>query len=116
VSAGKVAVIRRRIELDSAPPVNSAMTLSKQEVKQEIVVCITHILKHLLGVPAELNVTIEEGEKTTIFEVDVAKSDFGRLLGAKGKNIGSLRTLVSAIAAVHDFRAIIRIKDEDRFF
>lgn len=63
------------------------------------------------------SVETKVGERTTQYIVDITQQQhFGRLLGSKGKNIGALRTLVSAMASANGFRAIVSIKDEDRFF
>ncbi|QDK38058.1 KH domain-containing protein [Bdellovibrio sp. NC01] len=76
---------------------------------------ITTILNSLLSTTAKFEVSYFVGPQTTVFMIDVQQSDFGRLLGAKGKNIGSLRTLVAAMAANNGFRGIVQIKDEEKF-
>lgn len=77
---------------------------------------IKGVLTCTLAHPQELSVEIVAGDKTTVFEIDIASSDFGRLLGSKGKSIDALRTLVAAMGAVHGFRFIIRVKNEERFY
>jgi predicted RNA-binding protein YlqC (UPF0109 family) len=111
VGEKKIEVIRKKTTVSAVVSVRP-----KEDVKNEILACLNLALKNILASPEHLQVRIEEGEKTTIFELDIAQSDFGRVLGAKGKTIGALRTIVLAMAAVHNFRGIIRIKDEDRFF
>lgn len=76
---------------------------------------IRTILASLLSGTAKFEVSYSVGPQTTVFLIDVEQSDFGRLLGSKGKNIGSLRTLVGSMAANQGFRAIIQIKDEMKF-
>ena len=39
-----------------------------------------------------------EGEKTIIFEVKVAESDMGKIIGRQGKLAKSIRTVVRAVA------------------
>lgn len=70
----------------------------------------------VIGASEGFCVETKVGDKTTQYLVDIPQQYFGRLLGSKGKNISALRTLVATMAMVQGFRAIISIKDEDRFF
>jgi predicted RNA-binding protein YlqC (UPF0109 family) len=36
------------------------------------------------------------GEQTTVFELKVAQSDLGKVIGKKGRTAGAIRTLVGA--------------------
>lgn len=40
-----------------------------------------------------------EGEKIIIYEVKVAQSDMGRIIGKEGKIANSIRTIMKALAA-----------------
>lgn len=40
-----------------------------------------------------------EGEKIIIYEVKVAQSDMGRIIGKEGKIANSIRTIMKAVAA-----------------
>lgn len=68
-----------------------------------------------MGFPDKTAVTIKVGEKTTIYEIETIREDFGRLIGTGGKHISSLRTIVAAMSATHGFRSVIAIKDEEKF-
>jgi predicted RNA-binding protein YlqC (UPF0109 family) len=74
------------------------------------------VLNQLLNLPEQSNVTIISGGKTTVYQIDIAQEDFGRFVGPRGKHINALRVLVSMIAWSKNFRAIVQIKDEERFF
>lgn len=106
----KVDIIRKR----SAPRVCTQE--KKAEISVEIQNLISSILTQILQHPEKLKVTIEDGPDTVVYDVDFDPSDFGRLVGAKGKHIGALRVIVLTISATHGFRAIVRIKDEERFY
>lgn len=74
------------------------------------------ILKNLLKCPEKSGVYIKQGPRTTVFEIDIIQEDFGRLVGSKGKTIDALRVIVGAIAATNNIRAIVVVKDQDRFY
>ena len=40
-----------------------------------------------------------EGEKTIVFEVKVAESDMGKIIGRQGRLAKSIRTLIKAVAS-----------------
>lgn len=75
------------------------------------------VLQSMLQYPEKSDVFFIKGSSTTVYEIDIDQSDFGRLMGSKGKHINALRTIVTAIACGQDFRAIVTIKDsiEDAF-
>ena len=46
-----------------------------------------------------MNVVVNDNDDTRIFELSVGEGDLGKVIGKKGKNVGSLRTLLSAATA-----------------
>ena len=40
-----------------------------------------------------------ESENTTIYELRLGDGDLGKVIGKKGKNIGAIRTIISAATA-----------------
>ena len=73
------------------------MTLEKmEEVMQEF---IETVVKQLVDKPDEVNVSAVEGEQQILFELTVGDSDFGKVIGKKGRHISALRTLLFAINA-----------------
>ncbi|KYG65814.1 hypothetical protein AZI86_01705 [Bdellovibrio bacteriovorus] len=107
MSAGPAIVIRKR-RADKTP--------DETQVKSDVLTAMQIIFKHLLKCPESATVEISQGEQTTVFEVDLQQNDFGRLLGARGQTINALRILVSGMCAAKGFRAIVKVKDEERFF
>jgi len=57
---------------------------------------IEMIAKALLDSPDEVVVGEIVGEQTTVFELKVAQSDLGKVIGKKGRTAGAIRTLVGA--------------------
>jgi predicted RNA-binding protein YlqC (UPF0109 family) len=46
--------------------------------------------------PDEVVVGEIAGEQTTVFELKVAQSDLGKVIGKKGRTAGAIRTLLGA--------------------
>lgn len=60
---------------------------------------VENIAKRLVDNPDEVKVTQIDSEKTTIYELSVADSDLGKIIGKKGKTAKSIRTLLTATSA-----------------
>ena len=54
------------------------------------------IVKAIVDKPDEVQVNINESENTIVYELNVGEGDLGKVIGKKGKNINSIRTLLSA--------------------
>tara|TARA_B100000029_G_C17520624_1_gene939726 strand:- start:1289 stop:1528 length:240 start_codon:yes stop_codon:yes gene_type:complete len=57
------------------------------------------MVKALVDTPDEVSINLTESENTLIYELKVAEGDVGKVIGKKGKNVGSLRTLLAAATA-----------------
>ena len=57
---------------------------------------IEQIAKALVDDPDQVFVRSIEGEQTTVFELRVAKSNLGKVIGKQGRTAGSIRTILSA--------------------
>ncbi len=55
------------------------------------------IVKNIVLNSDEVTITEKEEENKTIFEVKVAESDMGRIIGKQGKVANSIRTLMRAL-------------------
>ena len=68
------------------------------------------MVKSIVDKPDEVNITITESENTQIFELRVGEGDVGKVIGKHGKNVGAIRTLLSAHTAKEgEKRAILEI-------
>ena len=54
------------------------------------------IVKSIVDKPDEVQVDINESDNTIVYELNVGEGDLGKVIGKKGKNINSIRTLLSA--------------------
>jgi uncharacterized protein len=46
--------------------------------------------------PDQVNVTVVEGEQTTVLELRVAPDDLGKVIGKQGRTARAIRTLLGA--------------------
>jgi len=68
------------------------------------------IIKAIVDKPDEVNIDLTESENTLIYELKVGEGDIGKVIGKKGKNVGSIRTILSAATAKEGGkRAILEI-------
>ena len=68
------------------------------------------IVKSIVDKTDEVKVNINESENTIVYELNVGDGDLGKVIGKKGKNVNSIRTLLSASNAKEGGkRAILEI-------
>ena len=65
------------------------------------------IILNLVDNKAEVSVKEVEGEKSIIFEVKVAESDMGKIIGKQGKIANSIRTIMKAVATKEQKRVSV---------
>ena len=70
---------------------------------------IADMAKALVDQPDQVAVTEIEGGQTVVFELSVAKSDMGKVIGKKGRNALALRTILSAAAGKAKKRYVLEI-------
>ena len=57
------------------------------------------MVKAIVDNPEEVEIDETESENTTIYELRLGDGDLGKVIGKKGKNIGAIRTIISAATA-----------------
>ena len=67
---------------------------------------VEQIAKALVDAPEEVSVNEVVGEKTTVFELRVANSDLGKVIGKQGKTARSIRTILSGCSSTRVIPAI----------
>jgi len=60
---------------------------------------LEYIIKALVDEPEEVEINVVEGEKSTIFELKVAPSDTGKVIGKNGRIAKAIRTILNAAIA-----------------
>ena len=63
----------------------------------------------LVASPEQVSVSEIGGGNTVVYELKVAKSDIGKVIGKQGKNINAIRTLLGAIAGKTHIRMMLEI-------
>lgn len=110
----KPLVIRRKVataEKPAATPVKlvAAPVANKDEVCETVRKQLESFLHLLVDHPTEVQISVQHGERTTIFKIDCTQRNLGKILGCKGKMITSLRNMALAVTARHGFRSIIEV-------
>ena len=57
------------------------------------------VVKSIVDKPDEVSIELTESENTQIYELRVGEGDVGKVIGKQGKNVGAIRTLLSAATA-----------------
>ncbi|MBQ2917234.1 MAG: KH domain-containing protein [Clostridia bacterium] len=57
------------------------------------------IITSLVNEPSEVSINQVDGEKQVVFEVKVADSDMGKVIGKEGRIAKAIRTIIKALAA-----------------
>ncbi len=67
------------------------------------------IAKSLVDKPDEVRLNEITGDKTTIFELHVAKDDVGKVIGKQGETARAIRVILNATATKLKKRAVLEI-------
>lgn len=65
--------------------------------------------KSLVDKPEEVAVAEVDGERTTVYELRVATSDLGKVIGKQGKTARAMRTILSASGTKLGKRCVLEI-------
>ena len=60
---------------------------------------LTEIIKSIVDKPDEVDLTLTESENTKIYELRLGDGDVGKVIGKKGRNVGAIRTILTAASA-----------------
>lgn len=70
---------------------------------------IEAMAKALVDRPEEVAVKEVEGERTTVFELRVATTDLGKVIGKQGKTARAMRTILGASGTKIGKRCVLEI-------
>jgi predicted RNA-binding protein YlqC (UPF0109 family) len=70
---------------------------------------IEFMVKALVDDPGEVNITEINGDKITLYELRVAKSDIGKVIGKRGRTASAIRTIINAVSTKQGKRAELEI-------
>ena len=60
---------------------------------------LIEVIKAIVDKPDEVDITLTESENTMIYELRLGDGDVGKVIGKKGRNVGAIRTLLTAASA-----------------
>ena len=69
------------------------------------------IISSLVNDKEAISINEIDGEKTVIFEVKVAESDMGKVIGKEGRIAKAIRTIMKSLAAKEEKRITIEFID-----
>ena len=70
---------------------------------------IADMAKALVDQTDQVTVTEIEGGQTVVFELSVAKSDMGKVIGKQGRNAQAIRTILNAAAGKAKKRYVLEV-------
>ena len=70
---------------------------------------IETIAKALVDHPEQVSVNVLEGNQATVLELNVAKTDLGKIIGKKGRTANAIRTILGATSAKLKKRTVLEI-------
>jgi predicted RNA-binding protein YlqC (UPF0109 family) len=72
---------------------------------------VEYIVKSLVDDPSQVQVSMVEGEKSTILELRVAPEDIGKVIGKHGRIAKAIRTVLQAATVKTGKRTVLEILD-----
>jgi predicted RNA-binding protein YlqC (UPF0109 family) len=73
---------------------------------------IETVARALADQPEAVSVKESDRRGGTVFELQVASGDLGRVIGRQGRTAAALRTLLSSVAEEDDRRVSLDIRDQ----
>lgn len=70
---------------------------------------VERMAKALVDKPEDVVVNEIDGEKTTVYELRVATTDLGKVIGKQGKTARAMRTILSASGTKIGKRCVLEI-------
>jgi len=74
---------------------------------------LDYVVRSLVDKPEEVEIRAIDGEKATVFELRLNKSDIGKVIGKNGRTIQAIRTLLTGASAKQGRRAVVEIIEEE---
>ncbi len=70
---------------------------------------IKRIAESLVDYPDQVSVKEIQGDRLVVYELDVAKSDIGKIIGKKGRNVDAIRTILTAVGGKTRTRVLLEL-------
>ncbi|MGQ9474212.1 MAG: KH domain-containing protein [Candidatus Caldatribacteriaceae bacterium] len=70
---------------------------------------VEYMVRSLVDIPEQVQVSELEGEQSVIYEVRVAPEDMGKIIGKQGRIAKAMRTIVKAASVKTGKKAVVEI-------
>ena len=80
--------------------------MANEPTLKELLECM---VRALVDLPQEVRISEIVGEQTTVFELVVAKTDLGKVIGKQGNTAKALRTILTAASTKLRKRSVMEI-------
>lgn len=70
---------------------------------------VAYLVKNLVDVPADVNVEVYEGDRSTVVEIKVSPTDIAKVVGRQGRTIKALRTIAMTVGARFDRKVRVEV-------
>ena len=76
---------------------------------------VEYVIKALVDKPEEVSINLIEEEKTNVIEIKANSTDYGKIIGRKGRVVNSIRNLLAVTSRDSGKRWVLDVPDkEDR--
>jgi len=72
---------------------------------------ILTIVRAMVDYPDSVSVSEISGDQMTVFELNVAQQDLGKVIGKQGQNAKAIRTILNAASSRERRRSVLEIID-----
>ena len=73
---------------------------------------VSVIAKALVDKPDQVKITPTEGEQVMVFELQVDRTDLGKIIGKQGNNIRAIRTILGAVSTKLRRRTVLELIED----
>jgi predicted RNA-binding protein YlqC (UPF0109 family) len=73
---------------------------------------VSFMARSLVDEPDSVEVNVVEGERSIVYELVVAQTDLGKVIGKEGRTARAMRTLLAATSAKLRKRAVLEILED----
>ena len=73
---------------------------------------VRFVVTSLVDSPDQVKISRDDNDKEVVITIDCAKQDIGRIIGRKGRNIDSIRSLVRGAARRANQKVSVEITDK----
>ena len=70
---------------------------------------LSYVVKHLVDDPSAVEINEQEGRRVTVYEITVARGDWGKVIGKEGRIANAIRTVAKAAAQQNDEHIAVEI-------